>query len=140
MKTKNAEKNKQQTDSKDYVAIIRAIGSNDPCVKAIGQNIQGNEQTVDSLEAFLAPEFDRHQLIAGLRSIESKGGGKLVVGRRGQSSRFYWGDTAPVTSVQMAQANSSRPVVRQSNTQFAIEVQVGEVTQRIPVKLNLVTA
>lgn len=61
----------------------------------------GAEVSLERLEADFA-DASRYEIVASLKELEKAGRGQFVVGRKGQRSRFVWGEAAEPPPARLA--------------------------------------
>jgi hypothetical protein len=65
------------------------------------REVGGAEVSLERLEADFA-DASRYDIVASLKELEKAGRGQFVVGRKGQRSRFIWGETKAAAPARIA--------------------------------------
>jgi hypothetical protein len=100
----------------------------------------GAEVSLERLEADLEGA-SRYDIVASLKELEKSGQGQFVVGRKGQRSRFVWGEASggSTSSVPPAKAPAVKPGRVAKKVRIAKKVAVGSTAAKKVAAKNVST-
>ena len=123
------------TKSTEEVKVSEPVS----CLKAI-IDLNTKEVSVDKIHSMIGmTKFTRAELIGALRELQSNKKGALIVGRHGHKSRFLWDGITPEKSEKKTYAKKVSIQTQAQQFLIGLKIQIGNVSQVLPLKLDVVS-
>ncbi len=111
-----------------------------------------DEATVDSIQTKLGKGYSRKEVLDALRELEGANGGRLLVGRKGNVSRFLYNARAKskISAIKPQKHNMPKRAYHKRNVEkfsqpqaqnqgLALKIKLGGIEQVFPLEMSLTT-